>query len=37
MYIATTNYNEPDGHIPVALELQEHIEPLLIVSKPPLI
>lgn len=37
MYIATTNYNEPDGHMPVALELQEHIEHLLIVSvlQPP--
>jgi hypothetical protein len=33
MYIATTNYNEPDGHMPVALELQEHIEPLLIENK----
>ena len=31
MYIATTNYDEPDGHMPVALELQEHIEPLLLV------
>ena len=33
MYIASTNEEEPDGHLPVALELQEHIEPLLIVSQ----
>lgn len=36
MYIASNNNEEPDGHLPVARELQEHVEPLLVVSSTQL-
>ena len=32
MYVASTDDNWPDGHLPVAELLQESLEPLFIVS-----